>query len=127
MFTGKIYENTKVETIDFKSDTLYLSMDDIDRNFDNAFDAKGFKVTPFEEELIGIGMRLDIIQGKGSAINLVKEAKKKEELSLTAMAEKNAKQALIQKLYETQSNLSLINNLSNQNELKESSFYFPLK
>ena len=49
-------------------------MDDIDRNFDNAFDAKGFKVTPFEEELIGIGMRLNIIKSNGSAINLVKEA-----------------------------------------------------
>ena len=67
-------KNTKVETIDFKSDTLYLSMDDIDRNFDNAFDAKGFKVTPFEQELIGIGMRLNIIKSNGSAVNLVKEA-----------------------------------------------------
>jgi len=42
----------------------------------------------------------------------VQEAKKKEELSLVLMAEKNAKQALTQKLYETQSNLSLINKLS---------------
>ena len=42
---------------------------------------------------------------------VVKEAKKKEEKSLTSMAEKNAKQALIQKLYETQSNLGLINKL----------------
>jgi len=49
----------------------------------------------------------------------LKEAKKKEELSLTAMAEKNAKQALIQKLYETQSNLSLINNLSNKFKLNK--------
>ena len=26
-------------------------------NVDNVFDAKGFKVTPFEDNLIGIGMR----------------------------------------------------------------------
>ena len=67
-------KNTTTETIDLNNDTLYLSMADIDRNFDNAFDAKGFKVSPFEEELIGIGMQLNIIQSKGSAINLVKEA-----------------------------------------------------
>ena len=47
----------------------------------------------------------------------VREAKKKEELSLVLMAEKNAKQALTQKLYETQSNLSLINKLSKKFKL----------
>ena len=47
----------------------------------------------------------------------VQEAKKKEELSLVLMAEKNAKQALTQKLYETQSNLSLINKLSKKFKL----------
>ena len=67
-------KNTIVETIDLNNDTIYLSMADIDRNFDNVFDAKGFKVSPFEEELIGIGMRLDIIKSNGTTINLVKEA-----------------------------------------------------
>jgi len=67
-------KNTIVETIDLNNDTIYLSMADIDRNFDNVFDAKGFKVSPFEEELIGIGMRLDIIKSNGTNINLVKEA-----------------------------------------------------
>ena len=46
------------------------------------------------------------------------EANKKEEQSLISMAEKNAKQALIQKLYETQSNISLINKLSKKFKLK---------
>lgn len=71
---SKEAKNTTIEIIDYNKDTLYLSMNDIERSFDNAFDAKGFKVSPFEEELIGIGMRLDIIQSKGSAINLIKEA-----------------------------------------------------
>jgi len=43
---------------------------------------------------------------------IIKVANKKEEQSLISMAEKNAKQALIQKLYETQSNISLVNKLS---------------
>jgi hypothetical protein len=67
-------KNTTVETIDLNNDTLYLSMADIDRKFDNVFDAKGFKVSPFEEELIGIGMSLDIILSKDSSISLVKES-----------------------------------------------------
>ena len=49
---------------------------------------------------------------------IVKEAKKKEEKSLVSMAEKNAKQALTLKMHETQSNLSLINKLSNKFKLK---------
>ncbi|MDB9784457.1 excinuclease ABC subunit UvrC [Pelagibacteraceae bacterium] len=49
---------------------------------------------------------------------IIKEANKKEEQSLISMAEKNAKQALIQKLYETQSNISLINKLSKKFKLK---------
>ena len=48
---------------------------------------------------------------------VVKEAKKKEEQSLSYMAEKNAKQALTQKMYETQSNLHLINKLSKKFKL----------
>ena len=47
----------------------------------------------------------------------VKVAKKKEELSLTSMAEKNAKQALTQKLYETESNVNLINEVSKKFKL----------
>ena len=50
---------------------------------------------------------------------VVKEAKKKEEQSLTYMAEKNAKQTLMQKLYETQSNLGLINKLSKKFRLND--------
>ena len=49
---------------------------------------------------------------------IIKEAKKKEEQSLIFMAEKNARQALTQKLYETQSNVSLINKLSKKFRLK---------
>ena len=49
----------------------------------------------------------------------VKEAQKKEEKSLVSMAEKNAKQALTQKLYETQGNLSLINKLSKKFKLNK--------
>ena len=49
----------------------------------------------------------------------VKVAKKKEELSLTSMAEKNAKQALIQKLYETESNVNLINKVSKKFRLND--------
>ena len=48
---------------------------------------------------------------------VIKEAKKKEEQMLISMAEKNAKQALTQKLYETQTNLSLINKLSKKFKL----------
>jgi excinuclease ABC subunit C len=43
---------------------------------------------------------------------IVKESKTKKELVLSKMAEKNAKEALTQKLYETQSNLGLINKLA---------------
>ena len=43
---------------------------------------------------------------------VVKQAKTKEEQSLISMAEKNAKQAMMQKLYETQSNIGLISKLS---------------
>jgi len=71
---SKKAKNITTETIDLKNDTLYLSVADNDRNFDNIFDAKGFKVSPFESELIGIGMRLNIIHSNSSSINLVKEA-----------------------------------------------------
>jgi|ETNmetMinimDraft_26_1059896.scaffolds.fasta_scaffold05732_4 phage shock protein PspC (stress-responsive transcriptional regulator) len=67
-------KNTIIENIITESDTLYLSMNDIDRVFDNAFDAKGFKVTPFEDNLIGIGMALDVVKSKNDNFNLLKEA-----------------------------------------------------
>ena len=67
-------KNTTIEIIDYNKDTLYLSMNDIDRNFDNAFNTKGFKVNPFEDELLGIGMQLDITKSKDSSYNIVKEA-----------------------------------------------------
>ena len=51
---------------------------------------------------------------------IVKESKTKEEYSLVKMAEKNAKEALTQKLYETQSNLNLIEKLSKKFKLDSS-------
>ena len=67
-------KNTIIENIITENDTLYLSMNDVDRVFDNAFDAKGFKVTPFEDNLIGIGMQLDVVKSKNDNFNLIKEA-----------------------------------------------------
>jgi excinuclease ABC subunit C len=48
---------------------------------------------------------------------IIKEAEKKDEQSLISMAVKNAKQALTQKLYETQGNLNLLNKLSKKFKL----------
>ncbi len=45
---------------------------------------------------------------------LIKIAKSKDEIIISKLAEKNAKQALIQKLYQTESNNNLIENLSNR-------------
>ena len=67
-------KNTIIENIITESDTLYLSMNDVNRVLDNIFDAKGFKVTPFEDNLIGIGMELDIVKSKNDNFNLIKEA-----------------------------------------------------
>ena len=67
-------KNTIIENIITESDTLYLSMNNVDRVFDNAFDAKGFKVTPFEDNLIGNGMQLDVVKSKNDEFNLLKEA-----------------------------------------------------
>jgi phage shock protein PspC (stress-responsive transcriptional regulator) len=67
-------KNTIIENIITESDTLYLSMNDVDRVFDIAFDAKGFKVTPFEDNLIGIGMQLDVVKSKEDNLNIIKEA-----------------------------------------------------
>ena len=46
--------------------------------------------------------------GKENKNIFIKEAKTKEEISLSNLAKKNAKQALTQKLYDTQSNTNLI-------------------
>ena len=67
-------KNTIIENIITENDTLYLSMNNVDRVFDNAFDAKGFKVTPFEDNLMGIGMQLDIVKSKEDNLNIIKEA-----------------------------------------------------
>ena len=67
-------KNTIIENIITESDTLYLSMNDVDRVFDNAFDFEGFKVTPFEDNLMGIGMQLDVVKSKNDNFNLIKKA-----------------------------------------------------
>jgi phage shock protein PspC (stress-responsive transcriptional regulator) len=67
-------KNTIIENIIIENDTLYLSMNDVERVFDNAFDAQGFKVTPFEDSLIGIGIQLDVVKSKNDNFNLIKEA-----------------------------------------------------
>jgi len=48
---------------------------------------------------------------------LIKKAKTKDEINISKLAEKNAKQALTQKLYQTESNNNLIENLANKFDL----------
>ncbi len=48
---------------------------------------------------------------------LIKRAKSKDEINISKLAEKNAKQALTQKLYQTESNNNLIENLANKFDL----------
>ncbi len=48
---------------------------------------------------------------------LIKKAKSNDEISISKLAEKNAKQALTQKLYQTESNNNLIENLANKFDL----------
>ena len=48
---------------------------------------------------------------------LIKIAKSKDEVNISKLAEKNAKQALTQKLYQTESNNNLIENLANKFDL----------
>ncbi len=50
---------------------------------------------------------------------IIKEAKTKEEISLSNLAEKNAKQALTQKLYDTKSNTNLIEQLASKFNLNQ--------
>jgi excinuclease ABC subunit C len=58
--------------------------------------------------------------GKESKNIIIKKAKTKEEISLSNLAEKNAKQALTQKLYDTQSNTNLIEKLTSKFNLHQS-------
>ena len=48
---------------------------------------------------------------------LIKKAKRKDEVNISKLAEKNAKQALTQKLYQTESNNNLIESLANKFDL----------
>ena len=57
--------------------------------------------------------------GKEAKDITIKKAKSKEELNLSILAEKNAKQALTQKLYDTQSNTNLIEQLSSKFNLNQ--------
>jgi len=50
---------------------------------------------------------------------VIKEAKTKEEMSLSNLAKKNAKQSLTQKLYDTQSNSNLIEQLTKKFDLNQ--------
>ena len=50
---------------------------------------------------------------------VIKEAKTKEEMSLSNLAKKNAKQSLTQKLYDTQSNSNLIEELTKKFDLNQ--------
>ena len=51
---------------------------------------------------------------------IIKQAKAKEEISLSNLAEKNAKQALTQKIYDIQSNANLIDQLTSKFNLHQS-------
>jgi excinuclease ABC subunit C len=57
--------------------------------------------------------------GKESKNIIIKEAKTKEEISLSNLAKKNAKQALTQKIYDTQSNVNLIEQLTSKFNLNQ--------
>jgi len=57
--------------------------------------------------------------GKENKNVIIKQAKSKEEISLSILAEKNAKQALTQKIYDTQSNTNLIEQLSSRFNLDQ--------
>ena len=50
---------------------------------------------------------------------IIKEAKTKEEMSLSSLAKKNAKQSLTEKLYDTQSNSDLIGQLAKKFDLNQ--------
>ena len=50
---------------------------------------------------------------------IIKEAKTKEEMSLSSLAKKNAKQSLTEKLYDTQSNSNLIEQLAKKFDLNQ--------
>tara|TARA_B110000459_G_scaffold27810_1_gene27507 strand:+ start:126 stop:1682 length:1557 start_codon:yes stop_codon:yes gene_type:complete len=68
-------KNTIIENIITESDTLYLSMNDVNRELVKTIPGliPQFKVTPFEDNLIGIGMQLDVVKSKNDNFNLIKE------------------------------------------------------
>jgi phage shock protein PspC (stress-responsive transcriptional regulator) len=68
-------KNTIIENIITESDTLYLSMNDVNRELAKTIPGliPQFKVTPFEDNLIGIGMQLDVVKSKNDNFNLIKE------------------------------------------------------
>ena len=68
-------KNTIIEKIITESDTLYLSMNDVNRELVKTIPGliPQFKVTPFEDNLIGIGMQLDVVKSKNDNFNLIKE------------------------------------------------------
>ena len=57
--------------------------------------------------------------GKERKSIIIKEAKTKEEISLSNLGEKNAKQALTQKLYDTKSNINLMEQLASKFNLNQ--------
>jgi phage shock protein PspC (stress-responsive transcriptional regulator) len=68
-------KNTIIENIITESDTLYLSMNDVNRGLVKTIPGliPQFKVTPFEDNLIGIGMQLVVVKSKNGNFNLIKE------------------------------------------------------
>jgi phage shock protein PspC (stress-responsive transcriptional regulator) len=68
-------KNTIIKNIITESDTLYLSMNDVNRELVKTIPGliPQFKVTPFEDNLIGIGMQLDVVKSKNDNFNLIKE------------------------------------------------------
>ena len=70
----EVAKNTIIENIVTESDTLYLSMNDVNRELVKTIGLiPQFKVTPFEDNLIGVGMQLDIVKSKNDNFNLIKE------------------------------------------------------
>ena len=70
----EVGKNTIIENIITESDTLYLSMNDVNRELVKTIGLiPQFKVTPFEDNLIGVGMQLDIVKSKNDNFNLIKE------------------------------------------------------
>lgn len=87
-FKYKAYD-THINILPIESDTIYLKVNTVDHQFDNVFDAKGFSVSFFEEELIGLGMQLDIEKNTTNNVSLWKKtvARGKEKAAAKKIAE----------------------------------------